>query len=47
VSTPPTTFLNPEQYLEIERAAEYKSEYLADLYEKLEFESPYSGSDSR
>jgi Uma2 family endonuclease len=27
VSTPPTTYLTPEQYLEIERAAEYKSEY--------------------
>jgi Uma2 family endonuclease len=28
VSTQPTTFLTPEQYLEIERKAEYKSEYL-------------------
>jgi Uma2 family endonuclease len=27
VSTQPKTFLTPEQYLEIERAAEYKSEY--------------------
>lgn len=28
MSTQPKTFLTPEQYLEIERAAEYKSEYL-------------------
>jgi hypothetical protein len=28
VSTQPKTFLTPEQYLEIERKAEYKSEYL-------------------
>jgi len=27
VSTPPKTFLTPEQYLEIERKAEFKSEY--------------------
>ena len=27
MSSPPKTFLTPEQYLEIERAAEYKSEY--------------------
>jgi Uma2 family endonuclease len=27
VSTPPKTFLTPEQYLEIEREAEFKSEY--------------------
>jgi Uma2 family endonuclease len=27
MSTQPTTFLTPEQYLEIERAAEHKSEY--------------------
>lgn len=27
MSTHPKTFLSPEQYLEIERAAEYKSEY--------------------
>jgi Uma2 family endonuclease len=29
VSTHPKTFLTPEQYLEIERKAEYKSEYYA------------------
>jgi Uma2 family endonuclease len=29
VSTQPKTFLTPEQYLEIERKAEYKSEYYA------------------
>ena len=28
MSTQPKTYLTPEQYLEIERAAEYKSEYL-------------------
>jgi Uma2 family endonuclease len=28
VSTQPKTFLTPEQYLEIERAAEFKSEYV-------------------
>ena len=27
MSTQPKTFLTPEQYLEIERKAEYKSEY--------------------
>ena len=27
MSTQPKTFLTPEQYLEIEREAEYKSEY--------------------
>ena len=27
MSTPPKTFLTADQYLEIERAAEYKSEY--------------------
>jgi Uma2 family endonuclease len=27
VSTPPKSLLTPEQYLEIERKAEYKSEY--------------------
>jgi hypothetical protein len=28
MSTQPKTYLTPEQYLEIERAAEFKSEYL-------------------
>jgi hypothetical protein len=27
MSTQPKTFLTPEQYIEIERKAEYKSEY--------------------
>jgi Uma2 family endonuclease len=27
VSTQPKSFITPEQYLEIERAADYKSEY--------------------
>jgi Uma2 family endonuclease len=43
MSTQPKTFLTPEEYLEIERQAEYKSEYLAgEMFAMAEGTDPHS-----
>src|ERR1022692_2285465 len=43
MSTPSKTFLTPEQYLEIERKAEYKSEYYnGEMFAMVGARSPHN-----